>query len=150
MRRVRMVSIILLLLGVLGLAGVPTGEASDYLGQFCWQATSPGGSAVVKAAVTHMGDGHFLLNGNVAGSSAGLEPFVGSAEVSGSSVYMTTASAGSDSSGTWTSIGRFVLNLGTLSGSGELLGGSHSASGPPQNASLDYDGPVTLTFISCP
>ena len=151
MRMMRTAAISFLLLGILSVGGIPAGEASDYLGQFCWQATSPGGSAVVKAAVNHMGDGHFLLNGKFTDTTGVVEAFVASAEVSGSSVYMTSTSAGSDSSGTWISIGRFLLNLSNLNGSGELLRIAHSASSPnSQNASLGYEGPVTVTFIPCP
>ncbi len=153
MKTMRTAVISFLLLGILSLGGFPAGEATDYLGQYCWQVTSPGpgGSAVVKAAVTHMGDGHYLLNGKITNPLGIVEVFVGAAEVSGSSVYMTTTSAGSDSSGTWTFIGRFVLSFATLNGSGELLGDFHSTSSPnPQNASVEYQGPVTATFIPCP
>jgi len=148
MKMMGMATISLMLLGIAGFAGVPVGEAADYLGQLCWQGTA---GEVLKMAVTHMGDGHFLLNGAGTTPNGNFDVFIGSAEVSGSSVYMTTTSAGSSSSYTWGFIGRFVLNLSTLSGSGEIMGVSHSKTDPnPGNTSLDYDGPITLTLIPCP
>jgi hypothetical protein len=40
--------------------------AGDYVGEYCWKIIDPENDAnyvIGKFAVTHMGDGHFLLNG---------------------------------------------------------------------------------------
>jgi len=57
MKTVRTKAIGFLLFGALSLGGIPAGEAADYLGQLCWQATSAGGGGLIKAAITHMGMG---------------------------------------------------------------------------------------------
>jgi hypothetical protein len=134
------------LLGVFLSGGLTPVQAADYLGEFCWQG---GGGGTARLAVTHMGGGHFLLNGKLIGIVT--EPAVGSAEVLGNNVYITLTTTGSDVIDTWASFGRVVLDLATLNGTVEVLGVDHSKISPdPNNASAFYDGLKTLTFVACP
>jgi len=114
----------------------------------CWKTSD--GSVVVTFRFTNVGGNHYQLCGRATGKDGGIEPVIGSAEINGNTIYMTTISTGSNTDETWTFTGRWILNRTTKALSGEMMGVSHSKTDPdPQNAGLDYDGPVKLKFIAC-
>jgi len=150
MRARRAPGIMVILVGLLLAGGLPTAQAGNYLGEFCWQSTDGG---VAKFAVTDMGGGHFLLNGKIIKPGGVIQEVAnGNAEVVGSQIYMAVTSIGSGQSGTWGSLSR-IVDLATLNGSLEGLGVEHSMTnlGPFGNyMQLYYDGVQALTFVRCP
>ena len=117
-------------------------------GYICWEFTHKGVSkGVIKYRVMNMGGGYYFLSS----LAEGKELFYGTAAIGEDKVYITTTSAGGDSSGTWTFIGRWVLDKETLDGTGEEMGVGHEKDNPdPENAYTDYDGDFTLKFVKCP
>jgi len=141
----------LILVVVLGLAAiwgsVRSAEAVEYLGEFCWNfASASHGSGILRLGVVYLGGGHYLLS-----RGGGPEAVHGNAEISGGQILLTTVSSGSNSSYVWSFIGRGVLDAATLNGTLDTMGVGHDKTNPnPENSYSDYDGPFTMTFITCP
>jgi hypothetical protein len=122
-------------------------DAVEYLGEYCWSFTSAThGSGMMKFGVVQLGGGHYFLSGG-----GGPEARHGNAEISGGSIFLTMVSSGSNASSTWSFVSRGILDAGTLNGTLDTMGVGHDKTNPdPENSYTDYDGPFTLTFISCP
>ena len=128
--------------------GLSTIQAADNLGESCWQ--SPDGG-YLRAAVTDMGRGHFLLNGGVVQPNQGPQPAIGNAEVVRSQVYLTLTVTGADANDTRGSVGRITPNLPSLNGSVVTLEIDHSTTDPtPPNVQVSYHSAKMVTFIPCP
>lgn len=151
MRARKALGIAVILVGFLLAGSLPTVQAGNYLGEFCWQ--SPDG-VVGKFAVNDMGAGHFLLNGRVMDpGGVGVGAVNGNAEVVGSQVYITITHMGKDESGTWGEFSRIILNLPDLNGTIEGVEVEHSTTNPGpygNGMQLHYHSPETLTFVTCP
>ena len=117
-------------------------------GEFCVQ---PENGNIARLFVTNMGNKHYLVNGVVAKEDGKVEALFGSAEVKDGKIYMTITSAGSNDSDTWSSTGYVVLDASTLNGTVESMDIDHDKTDPdPENAKVSYNGPNTLTKVTCP
>lgn len=121
-------------------AGIPI-----YLGEFCWE--DPGGG-IARLGLTHMGDGHFLVNGTHTETPDIVQAVNGNAEIVGTQLIMHITSSGSDASEARAFFGTIVLDLATLDGTVEGLGVYYEK--PMGPSGINYDGVQTLTFVSCP
>lgn len=115
-------------------------------GELCWKTDA---GDLLKVVVNNMGKGHYLLNGLLNEADGDITVVHGNAELVEDKIYATTTSAGGDAYETWTFIGRWVMDRDTLNGTIEIMGVYHDKS-IPDHAGLDYDGPITTTFVPCP
>ena len=98
--------------------------AGDYVGECCWKISDPENDAnhgIGKFAVTHMGDGHFLLNGTFTSFDDNVQQQVdvahGNAEIIDSMIVVTLVNTFYVSSEEYGfSMINFQLNPSTLSG----------------------------------
>ena len=139
-----------------GLLLIPSAESSTRFsvnaGLLCWET---GDGRVLTVTVTNMGNNHYFLNGRFTSltSTEGIvEPVLGSAELQGNDIYLTTTSSGSNGAESWEYVGHATLNAATLNGSIEFLGSIHNkiAVVDPFNIEPNYIPSMTLTSISCP
>lgn len=128
-------------------------EASDYLGDFCWQS----GDVIVKLGVSHMGGGHYLLAGKMIKSDGTLHNIVnGNAEIVGNNIYVTLVHSGNGNGAMWTGTVLVTLDISTLNGTAEGIGHDRNYSDQPFVSGgifIDSDTEYStgsLTFISCP
>lgn len=110
---------------------------------------------MLTVTVTDMGNNHYFLNcrfTSAASTEAVVEPVLGSAELQGNDVYLTTTSSGSNGAKSWEYVGQTTLKAATLNGSIEFLGSVHTniAVVDPFNIEPNYIPAMTLTSISCP
>ncbi len=135
------------LIAVLGTAGV---QAGTYIGEFCWDLvfTVPEGrTALVRAAVTDMGNGHFFLNGKATSNEGRVIAVHGNAERDGNQIRITGVGAGSDATKTWGHTGNWLLDATTLSGTLSRVGTLFDS----ESATFtDYYNVGTTTFTACP
>lgn len=120
-------------------------DASDYLGEFCW--TMPDG-LILKLGASHIGGGHYLVNGRTLGGGRMLLDVVsGNAEIEGNTIFVTLVSSGRDNEGMWTSTAYVQLDSSTFNGTYEGIGHDRNY----QDSSIDTEYETgSLTFIQCP
>lgn len=120
--------------------------ASDYLGDFCWQAK--GGEVILKLGVSHIGGGHYIVSGKLdEGTLRG--PVHGNAEIEGENVYVTLVGTEKDDDEISNQIYHIILNINTLNGTVESIEHQYNYYEVPA-FETEYNEPDTLTFISCP
>jgi len=158
LRRNKMKTLAYVLIGfvsIICLVGLlsSTADASDYLGDVCWQS----GDVMIKLGVSYLGGSHFLLAGKMTNSDGTLHNIVnGNAEIVGNSIYGTLVHSGKDSKAMWSGIIYIVLDSATLSGTAEGIGNDRNYSDQPitmGNILIDSDtehSTGSLTLISCP
>ena len=133
-----------ILFGLLVLAGSSSVEASDYLGEFCWESAK---GWLIRIALTHAGDGHYTVNGRVT-ENGHVQAGHGNAEIVGSEVIMHLTSSGFDDTGIWTCVGTAVLDPATLDGVLNSMGiYCDKITG---DCEISWNGQQALTHISCP
>jgi hypothetical protein len=118
--------------------------------EYCWELDD---GAIIRLAVTNVGNQHYLLNGRLEELDGRIQPMIGNAEIKDGKVYMVITSAGAGplpSSETSAIIGRAVLDLPSLNGTIEISGMYHDPLGSPGNCHCGYEGPMALTFVQCP
>jgi hypothetical protein len=124
-------------------------EASDYLGDFCWQFTptlaDPGvPNFIVKLGVFEMGGGHYLLGGK--GGH-------GNAKIDGNNVLvtLTVSAAGGGTGGNDMMVGTYniTLDISTLGGTLAAIAHNHEDTDALTIADHNYFK-GTMTFIPCP
>lgn len=136
---------ILVVIGLFIGINLSKAEASAFLGDFCWQASSTmtPKSVLLRIGVAEMGGGHFALYGKVfQGNNTAMH---GNAEIDGSNVLITLVESGDINSfwpGTEALLWNAVLNLATLNGTYSSL------EVIPQQNVVEDEG--TMTLITCP
>jgi hypothetical protein len=131
--------------GLLVLVGSSSVEAAQYLGEYCWQDS---GGGIARLAITHMGNGHYLVNGRHTDPSGYVDAVNGNAEVVGSQVIMHITSSGFDVNEVRGFMATIVLDHSSLNGTMEGVNVLYQKPAGP--GVISYDGPQTLTFITCP
>ncbi|TAN38350.1 MAG: hypothetical protein EPN25_13930 [Nitrospirae bacterium] len=123
-------------------------QASDYLGQFCWQSSVDG--SIYVFAVNDMGNFHYLLNGRVILPGGSILPLSGSAEAGqqgdNTAVYVSLNGGLFGSSLTESFSLNWALNLSTLNGTGAgiMIGSNYQGQ---STIAVIQD---TLNFVFCP
>ncbi len=132
-------------------------EASDYLGDFCWQSQTEDGIVIMKVGVSHMGGGHYLLAGKMIKSDGTLHNIVnGNAEIVGNNIYMTLVHSGKGTGAMWTGSVLATLDISTLNGTFEAIGHDRNYSDQPfVSGGIFIDSDTqhetgSVTFITCP
>ena len=128
---------------------IAIGQAASWpsdKGELCWQGD--GSNTIIRLFITNMGNRHYVVNGIVMEPGGYVEPIIGSEEIVGKEIYVTSTSAGGDASATWTFIGRWVMDKSTLDGTLEIMGVTYNVGDPTPH--MDYDGPLTLAHTPCP
>lgn len=138
------VSLFMVFFLILGIA-ISGAHAGNYLGEFCWLCED---GSIMRIAITHMGNGHYLLNGKMTEPEGVIQAIHGNAEIVGDKVYITTNSTRSTAEETDASMCHMVLDLATLNGNMESLQICHDSTSKEKH--LKHVGPWTLTFIPCP
>ncbi len=106
-------------------AVIPTkADAGDYVGDFCWNFSSPKASGVVRLGITHIGGGHFLCSGVFTVTKPGSMQFptYGNAEIVGGQIYITLSSAGIRNGVIGNDMQKAILDPATLNGTVQLVG----------------------------
>ena len=104
------VKVFIIISAILYCFGAQQANASEYLGEFCWGDES----ATMLLAVTHMGDGHYLVYGRITEFGGTVIAINGNAELVGNEVIMHTSSSGSTADTFWIYEDRITLNLPAL------------------------------------
>ncbi len=117
-------------------------EASEYLGDFCWQFNSQPNnlSIVLRLGVSHMGELHFSLSGTEIYGNAGVQ-----SDGQINMILFMVHDTGVDS--TSNSVIHAVLDPNTLNGT--FKGIDTWANSTKTNQGTEYHW-GTLTFIQCP
>lgn len=106
--------------------------ASDYIGDFCWQAES---GVDMTFGISRVGGGHFLVTGSATTSFAGeITPASGSATIFNGQVFMDIHFTGEDGERFWIGTARMVLDIDTLDGVLEFIEAQHLKSDPDPNS----------------
>lgn len=123
-------------------------EASEYLGEFCWQINqSDNRTAVIKVGLFHLGGGHGSISGKVIAGTGGEVNVHGNAEILGDNkVHLTLVDSFFTGNGTGGEIVNIVLD-DSLNGSYTTMQLWVDTTGS-DNRIKPYTG--TMTFISCP
>ncbi len=125
-------------------------EASEYIGDFCWQSydTEEGKLYIAKVGVFNMGGGHFFLSGKLTLIGTSEESVLqGNAEfLSDNKIHLTIVNPGSNEGGAWNTITHFVLDS-KLNGTGGGITTLTSSDNTYQK--IEYSNDI-LTFIKCP
>jgi hypothetical protein len=143
-----------LILCLLICVGSSNVEASEYLGDLCWESTCDGSSICnTKLGVLYIGGSHFLLSGKIT-KDGNLHSIVqGNAEIEGSKVYMILVHSGKDSESMWSGIIHIILDISNLNGTAEVI--THVRDGPIEMGNIYIDSHTrystfSVSFIPCP
>ena len=130
-----------MLFGLLILAINSSVEAAEY----CWSDADGG---IAKLEITHVGNGHYIVNGRHTEASGEVQAVIGSAEIVGSQVIMHFSTSGFDANEVRGMLATGVFDFPGLNGVVEGVNINYKKpTGPP---SVKYDGPQVLTRVPCP
>lgn len=153
MKNIGVKSLVLLAtIGLVMVSGSMEVKAGTYIGEVCWDVsfTTPVGTGgIVRAGITDMGGGHYLLHGKATskGEPKRVTAMHGNAEIEGSQVLITGVGSGTDADGTWEHVGNWVLDAATLNGTINRIGTYYNST---TSAFKNYYDTGTVTSISCP
>lgn len=132
-----------------------TAEASDFLGDFCWQFSlqqlmppSNPSSGIIKLGVSDMGGGHYLLSGKATVTATGEEIILsGNAELfSDNKIHTSLRTSANDNNSAWSETYNVVLDS-SLNG---IMKGFGSGASKSSIWSQEYYMEGAMTFITCP
>jgi len=124
-------------------------DASDYIGDFCWDVVGEGGASIVKLGVSDLGGQHYLLTGKMINKSdKTLQNILnGNVEFIGTKYYGTIVGSGKDNTSMWTGTTFITLNDSDLNGTAEGIGHDHSYK--DLSTDTEYNSSL-MTSIPCP
>lgn len=130
-----------ILFGLLVLASSSSVEAAE----FCWEDVDGG---IARLEITHVGNGHYIVNGRHTDGSGIVQAVNGNAEIVGTQLIMHITTSGFDGSEVRGFLGTGVFDLPGLNGTMEGINVSYEKpAGPP---GVTYDGVQVLNRVPCP
>ena len=131
------------LFGLLVLASNSSVEAAE----FCW-TDGTGGRA--RLEITHVGHGHYSVNGRHTDDSGNVEVVNGNGEVVDGQFVMHITSSSFDADEVRSFLATIVLELPATNFNGTLEGLSLYYDKSTGSSGISFDGPITLTRVPCP
>lgn len=129
--------------------GIFQSEASDYLGDFCWEVVDDDDTTVLRLGFLQMGNGHFIVSGKFI--EVGETPHVlhGSAEIDGSFVYISLMGSEQDYPEFMaTGMKHLIIDLSTGNGTYETI--NHEYNYSNGSISHEYIGQLNMKIVPCP
>lgn len=128
-------------------------EASDYIGEFCWQVAEDGQMrGIIKFGISYIGGSYYSFQAGTPQGSNGYRSSNGTAQLAGKQFIMTMSKTASDGILPATDAGigqcQIVFDLTTLNGSGWCIETSYL---PANNGNI-YQAyqTQTFTYTQCP
>ncbi len=123
-------------------------EASNYLGEFCWQVSSNGNAwGTVRLGVTDMGGNQYLTIGRIDHYDGNIQIINGNAEAKGNDIMVTLNHSSKNSSTMMSGIDQVVLDMNTLNGTFDIIMTVYNYSNKSTSNSFLTGA---LTYIPCP